>query len=435
AGVALSERDASSPRLLGGPPRLIVGAPALERRVQPGGPVDLVALGGFAQVHAGVERAVHEAIVREVEPRPGRVVIEAFAGAGALSLELARRGARVLSVESFEPAVRLAREAARSQSLPLEATAGDAARFLSDAAKRGERPHALIVNPPRRGLSPGLRADAAALSPRRIVYLSCEPRTLARDLADLAVKGYRPQSLQPFDMIPLTAEVETLAVLARDELPPPELLHEGESLLAVVKPPHEPTTPQGEHQGSLLARVRALPGASAAVPVHRLDVGTSGVCLFAREPGAVAVIARALAEGEKEYVALLRGVTRDRGVVNRPLLEQGRTVAARTRYVRRHVVAGHSLVSVLPDQGRRHQIRRHFAAIGYPVVGDQRHGHPPTNAHLEARAFLDRPFLHCARIELPLAGGAVSLEARLAPDLAAVLDALGAAWERVALPD
>jgi 23S rRNA-/tRNA-specific pseudouridylate synthase len=167
-----------------------------------------------------------------------------------------------------------------------------------------------------------------------------------------------------------------------------------------------------------------LDGADAAVPVHRLDVGTSGVCLFARRPEYAHDLGTALSEGHKEYIALLRGVARKKGVVNRPLVERGRPREARTRYARLAVVGGHSLVAVRPDQGRKHQIRRHLAAIGSPIVGDDRYGDERTNAHFSAKHGLERPFLHARSITLAYAGRELVLEAPLAPDLELVLESL-----------
>ena len=192
----------------------------------------------------------------------------------------------------------------------------------------------------------------------------------------------------------------------------------------VAKSAHEPTTPQGEHTLSLFDRVRMLPGFAEAVPVHRLDVGTSGVCLFARTPAAAHRWSRALAadDAEKTYLALLRGITSSRGSITRPLREDGKMLASRTRYRRVEVVAGHSLVEARPRDGRTHQIRRHLAGLGHPVLGDERYGHAPSNAFFLARHGLDRTFLHCARIALvsPATGAAIVVAAPLPGDLVAV---------------
>jgi 23S rRNA-/tRNA-specific pseudouridylate synthase len=105
------------------------------------------------------------------------------------------------------------------------------------------------------------------------------------------------------------------------------------------------------------------------------------------------------------------------------------------------VIGGHSLVRVQIETGRTHQIRRHFAGIGHPVIGDGRYGDRATVTHFALRHGLDRPFLHCARIALQLAGGPSAVEARacareqnieapLAADLAQVLDSLRAGSPR-----
>jgi 23S rRNA-/tRNA-specific pseudouridylate synthase len=209
--------------------------------------------------------------------------------------------------------------------------------------------------------------------------------------------------------------------------PPPALgvLYEDRALVAVAKPPFLPTVPHPEHPDSLLARVRALPGRGEVVPLGRLDAGTSGVCLFAASPSQAGALQRALAaEGaERRYLALVRGVARARGSIARALDER----AARTRYRRLAVVAGHALLEVAPESGRTHQIRRHLASIGEPVLGDARHGHAPSNRHLFERAGLDRPFLHCASVAFrhPVTKARVRIQAPLAPDLASVLARLG----------
>src|SRR6185295_13913127 len=104
--------------------------------------------------------------------------------------------------------------------------------------------------------------------------------------------------------------------------------------------------------------------------------------------------------GRKIYLAGVKGITPIKGAVARALREEGRVQTARTRYRRLAVVSGHSLVRVVPEEGRTHQIRRHLAGIGHPVLGDARYGHAPTNRYFEERNALDRTFLHCVRLEL-----------------------------------
>jgi 23S rRNA-/tRNA-specific pseudouridylate synthase len=165
--------------------------------------------------------------------------------------------------------------------------------------------------------------------------------------------------------------------------------------------------------------VQKRSGWEHAAPLHRLDADTSGVCLFARRPELVAAWQRALGDAgaRKRYLVLVRGIGRAKGRVARPLREAGRTLDAATRYRRLEVLHGHALLEVVLETGRTHQIRRHLASIGEPVLGDARHGHPASNRHFFERFFLDRAFLHCASIEV----AGLRLEAPLAPDLTAVL--------------
>lgn len=427
SGVFASKRSARGPTVLGRAPELIAGKRELPDRI---GDVEHLAIaGGFVQAHrtqaARLHRWIGDWLAERLGGLDGAHVVELFGGSGAIGLALAARGASVTLIESFAPAAHAAGRAAKRARLPLDAVAGDASAALPALGKAID---AIVVDPPRRGLAAPLRASIARARPRAIVYVACEPETLGRDLAAFHQHGYSVRRARALDLMPHTDEVETVVLLTAGSVPPPRVLHEDAELLAVDKPPHLPTTPQGEHDDSLLQRVQRLSGWRDAAPVHRLDATTSGVCLFARKPEHVARLALGLKDGFKRYLALARGVTSTKGVVNRALVDGGRERAARTRYRRLEVVGGHSLLEVRPDHGRRHQIRRHLASLGHPVVGDVRHGHAPTNHHFAEKYHLDRPFLHAAHVELSLpGGGTLVLEAAPARDLRWVLEQLSAA--------
>lgn len=425
--VSTAEHD-GSPRVLG---TYRIDASRARRDRVGEGPPFFAAHGSFVQAHRGVAAAIHDRVahaVRALGPSvPGRRVrvLELYAGSGALALRLAAEGADVTALERFAPAIELARASAAAEGLEgrFHAIAGDAAEALVPA----QGLDVVVVNPPRRGLTPVVREALVRSGAQRLAYLACDPETLARDLAVLARAGYVARSIEAFDMMPQTFEVETLVLLERAQPAPVRVLAEGvlasgARWLAAEKVAHEPTTPHPEHVSSLLDRVRRLPGFEAASPAHRLDVGTSGVCLFGANPEAIAALSAALREGDKRYVALVRGVPRDKGIIRRALREEGRDLTATTRYRRREVRGGHGLIEARPEEGRTHQIRRHLASIGHPVVGDARYGHVPTNRHFEEKAALDRTFLHCARIALQLEGREHVLEAPLAAELQLVLD-------------
>jgi 23S rRNA (uracil1939-C5)-methyltransferase len=436
----------SEGRVLGRAPIVQAGEAAARDRLFAHGPFTEVSPGAFVQAHREQAHAITERIAGLVSARRARV-LELHAGSGLLALALAQRGATVTAIESYAPACEGITRAARAQGLAerVHVIASDAGKALRELQESRARFEAVVVNPPRRGLSPEVRARIARLGPGKLVYVACEPATLARDLAGFAQLGLRTRKLEGFDMIPQSGEVECLALLEPSVAPPLRVLYEDDALLVLDKPPHVPTTPDEAHKSftdarkrkqvlSLLERVaveRGLKPASIAA-IHRLDVGTSGVCLVAKRKSAVAGFARALSEGQKRYVGLARGVTHKKGTLAQPLKERERGVqrelAATTRYVRKQVVAGHSLLELSPLEGRTHQIRRHLAQIGHPIVGDARYGHRPSNQHFEHVLGLDRSFLHLREIELthPTSGATLRFQATLAPDLEAVLEAAGA---------
>jgi len=176
-----------------------------------------VSPGGFAQAHADLltplAQAVHEAA------GTGELALELFAGAGTLTLGLARRFARLVALEGDARAARDLATNLRSAGLShVEVLAGPVEQALEDAALAGLRPEVVVLDPPRSGLPPGVADTLVRRSPRRLVYLSCDPATLARDLGRFADAGWRLASLRGFDLFPQTPHVEALAVMERGDL-------------------------------------------------------------------------------------------------------------------------------------------------------------------------------------------------------------------------
>lgn len=432
-GVAVSTRDPRSPQLLGDLPERVAGAEVAKDSLSPQGPYHYASYGAFVQAHRGQAQAIVERAARELSRALGKLagarILELYAGSGALGLALAQQGAQVVLVERYEPALALVSRAADEQGIRGLATrAGDVEAVLLDLVHERQRFDAVIVDPPRRGLTPLSRARIAALAPKLLFYVSCNPETLARDLADFAQRGLAVGALQPLDMMPQSDDVECVATLAPSEPSALSVLHEDDALVAVDKPPHLPTIPESEHALSLLERLRVQLGVAQLFAVHRLDAGTSGVCLFAKRAEDVAPLSAALAAGQKHYLALVRGIAHAKGTIRKPLRDGKTQREAVTRYTKQEVVSGHTLLRVRPEQGRKHQVRRHLAGIGHPVLGDARYGAAPSNRHFEHKHGLDRAFLHLSRIELALAGRAepLVLVAPLAPDLEAVLASLRA---------
>jgi len=142
-------------------------------------------------------------------------VVDAYGGAGLFSLFLGPRAGRLVGIEGDREAVRCARiNLDRAGLRGAEFIHGDVADVLERTFVRlSGRADVVILDPPRDGCGEAVIEKVAALRPRRIVYVSCNPATLARDIGRLAKGGYLPSRLQPLDMFPQTAHVEVVALL------------------------------------------------------------------------------------------------------------------------------------------------------------------------------------------------------------------------------
>ncbi|MEX1023678.1 MAG: 23S rRNA (uracil(1939)-C(5))-methyltransferase RlmD [Planctomycetota bacterium] len=147
----------------------------------------------------------------------GDLVFDLYCGAGSLSLAAARRGARVRGFELVPEAIADAEANARANDVSNATfVAGDLAETLPAAlAEGGEAPRIALVDPPRAGMHERVVRALAELAPERIVYVSCNPKTAARDAALLVGAGYRPLTAEPFDLFPHTPHLECVLVLER----------------------------------------------------------------------------------------------------------------------------------------------------------------------------------------------------------------------------
>ncbi len=431
AGVAVNYHDDDSPQVLGGETRLLSGVDTRPDRV--GASTHLATFGSFVQSHRAQAARVHELVLRGLDVRGGpsaRRFLDLYGGSGAIALALAAGGVSTTLVESYGPAVANALAAAAAQRLTLEAECEDVGVSLRQRAQRGEAFDAAVVNPSRRGMSPLAREGLPRLGVSAIAYVSCDPDTLARDLDHLARLGYGAHTLQPLDMIPLTDEVETVTILRRRSPTAPAVLYEDADVLVVAKAPHEPVLPRADYPAGASLRERAarLPGHATTPlrPVTREDAGASGLVFFAKTDEAHDLFSAAFASNKARriYVVYARGVTPQKGTIARDLRENGQVRPARTRYRRLAIAGGHSVLRVVPELERPHQVRRHLAAIGHPVLGDERYGHAASNRFFEQRNGLDRTFIHGVRVELdhPRTGARLVVDSPLHGDLRAVLE-------------
>jgi 23S rRNA (uracil1939-C5)-methyltransferase len=169
--------------------------------------------GSFQQANPRAARAAYARVVELADVSPRARVLDLFCGVGVVTIALARAGALAHGVDASELAIADARaNAAKLGVRGARFSAGDAGAALREMVAAGGRVDLVTLNPPRRGAGPGVCEAIAALAPRRIVYMSCDPDTLARDLADLAARGYATRSIEPYDFLPHTEHVEAVAL-------------------------------------------------------------------------------------------------------------------------------------------------------------------------------------------------------------------------------
>lgn len=166
----------------------------------------------FFQVNTEQAIELFSSAASEANAGSGRAILELYAGVGAMSLFLLDRGARVKAVESHPEAARFMKENFRRNGFPE----GCVRETRAENALSEEKCDCVVVDPPRSGLGPEVVRGISTIKTERMVYVSCNPATLARDAKLLTEAGFRAKNFRPFDMFPQTAHVECLAVFVRE---------------------------------------------------------------------------------------------------------------------------------------------------------------------------------------------------------------------------
>lgn len=172
--------------------------------------------GSFFQVNPKQTKVLYD-LVKEGLSLTGReTILDLYCGAGTIGLYLASEARQVIGVESFATAVADARYNAERNGIK-NATfhVGKAERLVPNLMQKEDDIEAVIVDPPRQGCDPALLETLVTSKVPKIVYVSCNPATLARDLSYLATNGYEIGEVQPVDMFPWTSHVETVTLLVR----------------------------------------------------------------------------------------------------------------------------------------------------------------------------------------------------------------------------
>jgi 23S rRNA (uracil1939-C5)-methyltransferase len=216
AGVLLNANPTQGNALLGTEEHCLIGQAQVEDVI---GDIPMrLAARSFFQANRRIAHSLYTA-VRDAAlvHAPFSRIVDVYAGAGGIALALTHLGGEVIAIEE-NPATTQAAEAFLSQrNHPLRFLTGDAAMRLGEI----DQADLVVLNPPRKGCDEAVLNRVCALAPRQVIYISCDPETLARDLSKLVQGGFVLSAIRPFDMMPQTPHVETLAVLVKETNPLP----------------------------------------------------------------------------------------------------------------------------------------------------------------------------------------------------------------------
>jgi tRNA/tmRNA/rRNA uracil-C5-methylase (TrmA/RlmC/RlmD family) len=184
----------------------------IRRRVK--GRVFIVPRDGFFQANSSLVEALVDEVVRLSAPSKADRVIECYCGSGLFSAFLAERCKSFAGVEIDEGAVECARENLKELSNSAF-FCGDVKDILQGDFSRDDPPDVIVMDPPRTGCEKAVLRVLAAMEPRKLVYVACDPVTQARDIAFFIQEGYELKTIQPLDMFPQTKHIEAVTLLER----------------------------------------------------------------------------------------------------------------------------------------------------------------------------------------------------------------------------
>ena len=170
----------------------------------------------FYQVNHHQAQRLYEAAIDLADIQKTDLVLDLYCGVGTITLAMAKAAGKVIGVEVVEQAVRDAGENAKRNGIEnAEFFCGDAGQAALQLEKDGVIPDVVVVDPPRKGLNADTVEALGKMAPRRIVYVSCDPATLGRDVALLKEKGYRVKNAMAADLFPRCAHVESIVCLCK----------------------------------------------------------------------------------------------------------------------------------------------------------------------------------------------------------------------------
>lgn len=215
AGVVLSVNTRKTNVILGNEYRTLWGRDWLEEELC--GHTFRLSVPSFFQVNREQAETLYCRALDFAALTGTETVVELYCGIGTISLTLAERAKQVIGVEVVPQAVADAKENARRNGLEHKTRfeCGDAGDLAAQLEAEGIHPGVVVVDPPRKGLAPDVVDTIARMAPDRVVYVSCDPATLARDIKRFAPLGYAPVKAEAIDLFPRTAHIETAALLVK----------------------------------------------------------------------------------------------------------------------------------------------------------------------------------------------------------------------------
>ena len=172
----------------------------------------------FYQVNHQQAQRLYEAAIAQAEITKEDLVLDLYCGVGTITLAMSKAAGKVIGVEVIPQAVEDAKDNAKRNGITnAEFLCADAGAAALELEKQGVKADVVVVDPPRKGLNADAIEAIARFAPRRLVYVSCDPATLARDVALLKEKGFRLQNAQAFDLFPRCAHVESVVTMMKVE--------------------------------------------------------------------------------------------------------------------------------------------------------------------------------------------------------------------------
>jgi 23S rRNA (uracil1939-C5)-methyltransferase len=211
-GLFWTQQDRVGESVVGGDTVLVSGTPQLRERL--GGLEFLVSPDAFFQTNTEMAERLYAIAAEFAGLRGTERVFDLYCGIGTIGLSLAARAREVVGVEIVEPAVADAIDNARRNEITnARFLAGDIRLAMRELVEQAGKPDVAVIDPPRAGLSQKIVRRIVEAAPKRIVYVSCNPTTLAPNAAQLVEAGYELKRVRPVDMFPQTPHIECVALL------------------------------------------------------------------------------------------------------------------------------------------------------------------------------------------------------------------------------